>query len=125
METTKTLRSPKRVEQGFEGDRQPGDGAVGVGHDAALPAPLAPLALDQARVVRVDLRQDQGHILRCAISGGVGADRHAAAGEKRLHGCSGCRRQGGESQARTPDSGELGSTGISRAQAGMGVGRIQ
>ena len=105
------LAQPETVKKGFEGDRQTGDGAVGVGYNAATPAPLAALALDQARVFRVDLRQDERHILRCAIGGGVGADRNAAAGEERLDGFgSGCR-QSGESQARRHTFGRVGQHG--------------
>jgi hypothetical protein len=78
----------------------------------AGPAPIGPLRLDQAQVVGVDFGDEQGHVGRQAIRGGVG--KNGKAGRRKLWFKLPCQfgGQGGKNEGRLTINGQIGCGGL-------------
>ena len=73
-------------------------GAVGIGGDESLPAPLSLLTLDQPDMFRVDLGDQQRHVRLVAVGAGVAAYDVAGRGQRPFDGARGFAGQGAEYQ---------------------------
>ena len=93
----------KGVVQRFERHHNADRGAVRVGDQAAPPAALGALPLQHRKMLRVDLGDDQRHILGHAVGRGIRADCHTL-GPQRLDCLGGI---GGQSRKRQRHVGNL------------------
>ncbi|OYV13582.1 MAG: hypothetical protein CG440_1046, partial [Methanosaeta sp. NSM2] len=77
--------SNPELHEGLQGQGEHDRGAVGIGGEISIPAPLLPLNFDDFQVVGIALRNKQGHIRHHAIGGGIAGHSHARSGKGRLH----------------------------------------